>query len=408
MTPDQILFEADRCVKCGLCLPYCPTYRHTLDEAESPRGRIALIQAATSARLESSDQLTGYLDHCLGCRACEQACPSKVRYGQLIDGARAQGNIAGTGKFRIRQLLLNLAANPKKMRRLFLLSWLLPKKGLGLAARVSQNPNLERLYDLMPNRLRYPSRWRARYLAENGQGGKVGLFVGCVSQVLDQPALQGSIKLLTRLGKEVVVPPNQGCCGALHQHGGNPGQAKDLARNNRQAFAGHDLEAIVNVASGCGSQLGEYAQILDAGSSLPAPLFDISDYLNSLPWPEGLELRPLPHRVAVHDPCSLRNVVQAAGSPYRLLERIPEINLFPLPGNDFCCGAGGINMLTQAEMADELLAKKLKALEESGAKFLVTSNTSCSLHIAAGIRRSGWDIEVLHPVELLARQIPDD
>lgn len=395
MTPEQILSEADRCVKCGLCLPHCPTYGYSLNEAESPRGRIALMQAVSAQQLPPSSQLYSHLDHCLGCRACEKACPSGVRYGWLIDATRTQQAKDPAMKTpRLRSFILGLASNPKAVKRGAMLLRLLPRSVLAPLFRLFGQ---ERLFTLLPQRLSAKG-WHQRYPATEKTKGRVGLFTGCISQVTDRAALEATIRLLNRLGKEAIVPRTQGCCGALHLHAGEPETAHRLIRQNQDAFGEQSLEAIVSIASGCGAQLSEHGQ-------LGVPILDISTYLNGLSWPEQNSLRPLPKRAAIHDPCSLRNTLGTAEAPYQLLKHIPELEVVALPGNAICCGAGGINLLTQPDMADGLRAGKLDALKACQAEILLTSNTSCALHLAAGIRAAGLDIEVLHPIELLERQI---
>jgi glycolate oxidase iron-sulfur subunit len=376
------------------------------NEAESPRGRIALVQGLASGQLMDSPGLQAHLDRCLGCRACERACPSGVRYAQLIDGARAQqARHRGRTQRLLHWLALGLLSSPRTLRIGAALLCLIPRRLRPALTYPMGSGIARRLGSLLPEVGR-PIFRRRLYPAQGSSQGRVGLFTGCISQITGPGAQTATIRLLNRLGMEVAVPRHQGCCGALHQHGGAPGTARRLAHQNQAAFQGQGLEAIVSTASGCGAQLKEYDPLLDGGD-LGAPVHDVSAYLCALPWPTGGLFRPLPKRVAVHDPCSLYHTPGATEAPYRLLERIPEIELMALPGNAFCCGAGGINLLTQPAMADGLRAPKLDALRSTGAEILVTSNSSCALHLAAGIREAGLTVEVLHPVELLARQLID-
>ncbi len=190
------------------------------------------------------------------------------------------------------------------------------------------------------------------------------------------------------------MPPKQVCCGALFQHAGEPATAQKLNAQNQAAFGAQPFEAILTIASGCGAHIKEHG-------ALPAPIVDISSFLKQHSWPESIALEPLPQTVAVHAPCSL----QTADAVYPLLNRIPEIELIPLADNALCCGAGGINLITEPEMADALLTPKLASLQRCRATILLTSNTSCALHFAAGIRSTGLEIEVLHPIQLLERQL---
>jgi glycolate oxidase iron-sulfur subunit len=364
------------------------------------------MQAFASGQLEHSARLHAHLDHCLGCRACETACPSGVHYGQLIDAAREQ-QAAHEDKStrRIRRHILGLLSSPGTLKWGATLLRLIPRVALRALISLSGQSTLKRLGTLLPDAIR-PMHWRPLYPAIEKSEGQVGLFTGCISQVTDAAALEAAIRLLTRFGKDVIVPRNQGCCGAMHLHAGEPKEAHRFAQQNQAAFGNQGLEAVISIASGCGTQLNEYDRLLHSGN-LGAPAQDISAYLCTLPWPEQSPLKPLPKRVAIHDPCSLRNTIGTADAPYQLLRRIPDITLIALPGNALCCGAGGINLLTQPEMADGLRASKLGALRDCQAEILITSNTSCALHLAAGIREAGLDIEVLHPVELLSRQLMD-
>jgi glycolate oxidase iron-sulfur subunit len=402
MTPEQMLTEADRCVKCGYCLPHCPTYALSADEGESPRGRIALIQALIQGNVDS-ERLHRHLDSCLACRACEPVCPSEVRYGQLItavravqaEGGRRAGALHKAGLFLLSgapyiQPMAGLLAG---YRRLGLAS--LGQRLGGAAAR--------RLHALLPNGIR-SHRWNRVYPAAGDPMGRVGLFTGCIGRITDQPALIAGIRVLNRLGYEVVVPPDQRCCGAMHLHSGDAAAAENLARTNRKAFAGQELEAILGVATGCSARLMDYSP---QGAPLAAPVMDISSFLCETPGIDKLELRPLDSLVTIHTPCSMRNILRETSAPRRLLQQIPGIELQGLQDNGLCCGAAGLYLLTHPENADRLRRDKIGALQQSRAEILVTSNTGCALHLAAGARAAGMEIEVLHPVELLVRQLAD-
>ncbi len=403
MRPEEILAEADRCVKCGYCLAHCPTYAHSREEGESPRGRIALIQGAVEG-VVAGERLLAHLEHCLVCRACEPACPSGVHYGKLIaasrsllrDQARATKNLTS-------RLELSLLSRLPYLHFVGRGAYIYQRSGLRRLMRGLGGSKFRHRDDLLPV-LADLEQWRECYPPQGEPLGRVGLFTGCVSRLADQNALRASVKVLNRAGLEVVIPKTQVCCGAMALDGGEREEAERLAGVNRQAFAATGVDSMVTIASGCGSHLAEYGE---RGPAMPCRVWDISAYLRQLPQIRQLIFRPLEKRVAIHTPCTLKNVLGQADAPQELLQTIPGIDLFPLPENGLCCGAAGRHLLTQPEIAEELRKDKLAALEKSRPEILVTSNTGCALHLAAGIRSSGLEIAVMHPVELLAQQLAD-
>lgn len=415
----SLLEHTDRCVKCGLCLPHCPTYGKTQNEGKSPRGRIALIEGLANGRLALSPRLEAHLDSCLSCRACENVCPSEVQYGTIIDAGRAL--IATQRPVRTHEKILGWLVTRKPLLRLGArLLRVYQRSGLrrlvrgsGLLKLAGPTLNLTRLDTLLPplpalHTLQeyYPTR----SLPGTEKRGDVALFTGCIASVMDTATLNAAIRLLTTCGYGVHVPRAQGCCGALHMHSGAPQQAHALAMQNLDAFSDLKIEAIISTASGCGAPLVEYSKIDENNARLSqfsAKVHDISAFLTSIPWPENITFAALNQRVAVHESCSLRHVLHQHTHPYTLLRKIPGIDLTPLPGNTQCCGAAGAYMITQPVLADALRNDKLAALKRSETQLLVTSNMGCALHIAAGLREAGQAIEVIHPVTLLARQLRD-
>jgi glycolate oxidase iron-sulfur subunit len=389
-TPTRFPLElADRCVKCGLCLPHCPTYGVERVEGESPRGRIALMQGLAHGRLDADPALVRHLDRCLGCRACERACPADVPYGELIDAARAllaaQGVRGATTKRAFaallrRPLLLRLAA------RLGTLPGVKQLAGMigGLPARA---------VSLVPRDARAPRTLRAT--SRHGPGASVQLFTGCVGAALDGATLDDVRRALEAAGWRVESPRRQRCCGALDQHAGRAQPAARLARRNLEAFAGED--PIVSCASGCSATLMDYARVAGAdGAALAQRVVDPAELLADAP----LELRPGPYReVVLHIPCTQRNVTGSGESVRRLLRRLPGITFRELPAG--CCGAAGETFLSQPELADILLEPLLDELRRAPPDALVTSNVGCALHFKAGLARAGLAVPVLHPASLV-------
>lgn len=404
MNTTELKRLTDQCVMCGMCLPHCPTYHLTRDEAESPRGRISLIQGLSSGRLPHSSALDAHLDHCLACRACEAVCPSGVRYGEIITGARTVFTKprAPTPTHRLARWAGTIILDRQRLYRYGRLLRLMQRSGLPRwARRLGLRGRLARMATLLPPLPRV-TPWRAHSPAEGETRGEVALFIGCISDLAERAALHAAVKLLNRAGYGVHVPSAQTCCGALHLHRGDRATAETLARRNVAAFQQRGLDAIVAVSSGCGATLGDYAR---SGHALGAPLRDVSDFLDSIIQPDSLAFAPLPKKVAVHDPCTLTHVLRKDKAPHALLQRIPQIELIPLPDARRCCGAAGSYMLTEPAMADALRAEKISALAALKPDILVTSNIGCALHLRAGLAAAGLNIQVLHPVELLARQL---
>lgn len=371
---------ADACVVCGLCLPHCPTYRKTGLEADGPRGRIQLMRAVLREELPASPRFHEHIDGCLACRSCEAVCPNHVHYGELLDGVRALHPVAQRQPHWYDRPLRLLARFPSSwtlMRHL-----LLPLQYLGGA------PLLRRL-----GLARLPAgRIRARTLP--GAQARVALFLGCVSRLADATALQAAVRLLNSCGVQVDIPAGQGCCGALALHQGEAELARQHAQRNALAFTG--ASQVLFTATGCGSSLLEQEQL--GAPALPA--MDVSSYLLRQ-CRDRLRLQPRPGVVWLHLPCSQRNVVRSSQDSEQLLRCIPQLELRMLPGNDQCCGAAGRYHLDQPQMATELRDDKIRAIRESGARVVVSSNIGCLLWLRAALP----EVRLLHPLELLSEQL---
>ena len=413
----RLLAEADLCVKCGLCLPRCPTYSLSRDEGESPRGRIALGQGLAGGALPVTARLAEHLGNCLGCRACEAVCPAGVPYGRIIEAARgllAERRPPGaTARWALR-----VAARAPVERPAWWRAAMAALRAYSLSAvRPSIERVLERVWPRLARLARYVPRlapgpaWQPYYPPVGEPRGEVALFLGCVAREVDRPTLEASVRVLNRLGLGVRVPAGQGCCGAMHLHGGDEREALRLAKRNLRAFAG-TAGPVVVTASGCAAALLEYgrlaqgeAEVADEARGFTRRVAEVTDLMTRLEWPAEVTVAPLPLRVAVHEPCSLRNVLRRAEAPYRLLARIPGLEVLPLPGNDRCCGGAGTYMVARPEIADQLRGEKLDALGRAPADLVVTANVGCALHLAAGVAGRGEPAEVLHPVVLLDRQL---
>lgn len=396
------------------------------------------MNGVVSGRIPLNEKAVAHLDRCLTCRACESVCPNEVAYGQLIDEARkmVQFNLrqnkadgeAQQGQLPVLKLLAAQVARPARLDRLRWLVYLFQKIGLLRwlnSVNWLKKSSFWKRYDVNKLLMQLPPivfpysggensfrlTWRAVYPAVGAEKGKVGLFLGCIARLADAATLNAGIFVLNRLGYGVSLPASQTCCGALHQHAGDADKAEQLKRINMQAFGEPDLLAVISLASGCGVQLTEYnmAGTQDKTVSTECETFpevmDISKFLMTAKCWSDVPILPLDKKIAIHDPCSLRHVLGDQDYPYQLLHFIPGAQVVVLADNDQCCGAAGTYFIRQPELADRLLDDKIQAIIQSGAQLLVTSNVGCAMHIAGRLREIGIDIEVLHPVTLLARQM---
>jgi len=394
------------CMSCGLCLNVCPTYQLSQNEQEGPRQRIRTLSTLVLEETSVDEETINHLHNCIQCRACEVVCPSQMSYSELFDKAQHQLAQAQEKKFYAK-LALTLIADKKKLKtflpllrfyhssgarwlsqKLGLLKWM----GLDLADQMARLPKVHTLKESYP--VAHPAK------------GKVALFTGCITEHFDQETLTSAIKVLNVLGYEVSVPQQQVCCGAIHYHNGEPEVAKHLMQQNRACFNQKDAEAIVYCATGCGSQLQEYAIALDLDdeeNAFKTPLFEITDFIVNH-WDKSVRLKPSTKKVVVHEPCSQRNVLKNQQVVYDLLAKIPELQVEALEENQLCCGAGGTYMLTHPKTAHSLRDKKWQHIFNSQADYVVTSNIGCDLHLQT-INSQQYSVDFKHPVALLAEQL---
>lgn len=399
---NSYLPESRECMNCGQCLSSCSSFYLNPIHEESPRGRVAIIRKLLVDQQEINSEEHQHLNNCLECRACETVCPSQMAYSHWFDKAQAQltstcsqSRVASAGFWLIahkhwRKLLLPGLALMLKSGLIQLSHniGLLAKIGLASLSRFKALPTLSELSTVYPVK-------KTKYR------GRVALFTGCLAEHFDRATLMASIKLLNAFGYEVVVPHEQTCCGALHQHHGF--SAKDFIEQNIATFYGLEVEAVIYTASGCGSMLSEYPdQDQETGGWFHRYLYDIHEFLLRH-WPDNLQLAASNLRVAVHEPCSQRNVIKNTASVYSLLEKIPGIILESLPDNQICCGAGGSYMLSHTEQAEQLRALKWQHVLTKSADLVVTSNFGCAFHLNSGERPSG--LKFMHPIRLLADRL---
>jgi glycolate oxidase iron-sulfur subunit len=393
------------CVHCGICLPQCPTYLVTGAELDSPRGRLYLMRAAAEGRIGLSETFGRHLDLCLGCRACESACPSGVPFGSLLEATRGQFRRAVPDSL-LSRLIFSVFPEPRRLGVLLAPLRLYQRSGLqafvrrtGVLRRAPRLAAMEALLPEVPAAAPLPELVTACGPAR----GRAGLLLGCVQRYLYPGVNRDTARLLSLAGWEVVTPAAQGCCGALDLHAGRLDELRARARSLAASFP-PDIEYLVTNAAGCGSAVKEYAHWLpDAPEvvALAARTRDVSEILAVAELPLGrLDLT-----VTYHDACHLAHGQRIRREPRALLERIPGLRTVPLAESEQCCGSAGIYNLLEPEMADRLLERKIDRIVETGARTVVTGNPGCMLQIAKGARARGLDLEVVHPVELLARAV---
>lgn len=389
------------CRSCGLCVGHCPTYQLTGVGEETPRQRVRTLEKLLAGLpLRAEEQQ--HLENCLQCRACEPVCPSRMHYSQAFDAAQV---ILQTR--RQRSWLVELAfalIEHKRWRRLLMpvlslyqftgvqtgvrASGLLQKLNLDHAERLLCPPALSRLPVFNPVKRR-----KSR--------GRVALFTGCLAEHFDRHSQLAAIKMLNAIGYEVVVAEGQVCCGALHRHHGR--SAQHLIEQNLQTFYALEVDAVLHLATGCGAMLADYPRTSDErGDWLHRYLQDIHQFLLDH-WPPQLQLADSRLRVAVHEPCSQRNVLKNQQAVYELLAKIPSLDIVGLADNALCCGAGGSYLLSHPQTAERLRQRKRASIASHQVDLVVSSNFACSLHLNQG----GDDQQppVLHPLQLLADRL---
>ncbi|MDQ1362176.1 MAG: glycolate oxidase iron-sulfur subunit [Pseudomonadota bacterium] len=385
---------------CGMCLPHCPTYQIYRNESESPRGRISVIQAYAQDRLQPDGKMQQHLDHCLGCMACEAMCPSNVAYGRLLDNAQVMLADDKTNPRKLLRMILNQASHDNGFNRYAKpLRWY-RKSGLqslaGAVLRLAGNTPMVRANDILG--IAQTTMLKNFYPASKKNVlGEVALFAGCMGSGFDGETLSSSIQVLTHLGYNLHIPSTQYCCGALHQHHGQPQQAQLLAQQNQSAFGNLPVSHIIHTSNGCGARLAQ--------SNMPVPVIDILSFLLSSPALASTEFWPLDEKALLHESCSSLHKLRLAGVIQQALKMIPQLQIIDIPGPRICCGAGSSHQLLFPELADKLLQLKTDIIKAAQPKYLLSDNLGCSLHFRSGLKKAGIEVKVIHPVTLLAQQL---
>ncbi len=385
------------CVHCGFCLAACPTYRELGQEMDTPRGRIVLMKEVLEGTM-SFEPAQPHVDRCLGCLACEPACPSGVPYRDLISPFRAlaQSKFKRGIAERLRRFVTaQTIPYPKRFRFAMRLG--------GLAKAVLPK-RWQSMLELVPETLPAAQSWKEVYPAKGEKRGRVALLLGCAQQVLDPDINSATIEVLTRNGVEVVIPRAQGCCGGLAWHTGDLEAARAFARRNLDAFPA-DVDAILTNAAGCGSAMHEYHLVLrGTADEVRAEAFrhrvmDVSVYLMKLGLREPLRESPL--KAAYHDACHLANAQNVRRQPRDLLKSIPGLKLLEITDAHLCCGSAGSYNMDQPEIASSLGEQKAKAVIATGAEVVVSGNIGCLTQLQMHLKKLGSGIEVKHTMQIL-------
>ncbi|MED4884451.1 (Fe-S)-binding protein [Bacillus smithii] len=417
MNEDELL----NCMRCGFCLPSCPTYLVSgYKESQSPRGRIALMKAVYDGVIQPDDEFVNSLNLCLGCRACEPVCPSDVHYGHLLEEARDIINQNKKHSLPVRTVRKVVFEKlfPKKSNLINVTSLVgyYQRSGLQKVARkigfMKLFPdNLREMEKILPD---IPKKKemidRDEHFAPAGsKKATVAFFSGCLMDTMFMETNHATIQLLQKAGCEIVIPKTQSCCGALHGHGGEKEIAKELAKQNIEAFEKHDVDYIITNAGGCGAFLIEYDHLLkdepewsERAKAFVAKIKDITEILYELDFHKKYSLS-LPEQIVTYqDSCHLRNVMKTSKAPRELLRSIKGITFKEMENADSCCGSAGIYNIVEPKTSMEILDQKMVKIKKTKATTIVTANPGCLMQMMLGIEREKLkDVKAVHIVDLL-------
>ncbi|WP_436262594.1 (Fe-S)-binding protein [Ornithinibacillus hominis] len=417
MDYDELL----NCMRCGFCLPSCPTYIESgMDEAHSPRGRIAMMKAVVDGDIEPNDDVKRSLDLCLGCRACEPVCPSGVKYGHLLEQSRDiiyQNNKQSLPVKAVRSMVFhNLFPKQNRIINATSLLGFYQRSGLQKIARKSGIMNffpdtlksMEKVLPTVPKKKQLKSR-PTHLLPLQNQKKKVAFFSGCLMDTIFMSTNDATMKLLRYAGCEIVIPNTQNCCGALHGHSGERNKAKELAKKNILAFEKAQVDYIITNAGGCGAFLVDYDYLLkddpewkERATEFSSKIKDITSVLLELDFHK--ERLSLPDQIVTYqDSCHLKNGQKTFMEPRKLLQSIQGVTYVEMEDASRCCGSAGIYNIVESEMSMRILDSKMEQTKKTNAKTVVTANPGCLLQMNLGIEREGLtrSIRAVHIVDLL-------
>lgn len=408
------------CVHCGFCLSTCPTFLLWGEEMDSPRGRIQLMKMATEGDISINETFTMHIDQCLGCMACVTTCPSGVQYDKLIEATRSQVERKAPRSLfdrLFRELLFSLFPHPARLRLMVPLLWLYQNLGL---SRLLNAPQVARyiparllgMEKILPS-VSLSAVMARRTTFQRAKGTKrrrVGLLTGCIQRVFFDPVNAATIRVLTAEGCDVVIPPTQGCCGALSIHTGREDEGLSYARRLIDTFEVWGVDTIVVNVAGCGSSMKDYGYLLrddpeyaERAKAFSASVRDISELLAEL---EPVAPRhPIHARLAYHDACHLAHAQGIRRQPRDVLRTIPGVELVDIPEADICCGSAGTYNLLEPEPAQKLGERKARNILSTNPEAIVTANPGCLLQISSSMQRLGTPLPSFHPVEIVDASI---
>ena len=407
------------CMHCGLCLPTCPTYAVSGLERSSPRGRIRLIKAVADGDLPITPGFIDEMNFCLDCQACETACPAGVKYGALVETARAQIYQQGRVSLKerlLKKVFLGRVLSSKKLLRVVAkilrmyqrggLEWLLDKSTL---MKVFM-PEMEKLQHLSPriDTMFFDDAYPEVITPAGKVEHRVAFLSGCIMNVAFAGINKDTVEVLLHHGCEVIIPKSQECCGSLQAHNGDFESARRLARHNIDVFLQHDVEAIVINSAGCGAFMKEYGHYLSddpefasKARMLSSKVKDMTEFLVAI----GLRKpdRPFNKRVAYHDACHLAHAQHITVEPRAILQSIPGIDLVELPEASWCCGSAGIYNVTRYEDSMKFLSRKMENVKTTQAEIIIANNPGCLSQMNYGLKQYHIKGEVIHLATLLNR-----
>ncbi len=387
---------------------------------DSPRGRIDLMRGLAEGKIGWSRTVAAHFDRCLGCMACVTACPSGVKYDQLIEHTRAElerRDLRTPGDRLHREMIFAVFPHPARLRAVAAGLWLYQKSGLKALVRASGllrllPDRLARMEALLPSVSAHHVGARLPRLvpAKGARRARVALLAGCVQRVFFPEVNEATLRVLSAEGCEVVVPEGQGCCGALSLHAGREGEALEFARQTVRTFEEDPVDAVLVNAAGCGSNLKEYGRLFAGdpkwaarAAAFASKVRDVTEFVAALP-PVALR-HPIRRRVAYHDACHLAHAQRIRSEPRRLLSSIPGLELVEIPDGDQCCGSAGIYNLVEPESSEEIGARKVDNVLAVGADLLASANPGCTLQIQKILRARGRELPAAHPIEILDASI---